>query len=82
MIPLWDVNLSREMPVSLKALKIPVKYTECPGVSHNSWENAFADPNYLEWMFMQMRNAWTAVVGEENVRLAQWGVGARDRQLQ
>jgi acetyl esterase/lipase len=50
-----DVKLSREMAARLKALKIPVKYTEYPGVNHNSWDNAFADPNYLEWMFMQKR---------------------------
>jgi predicted peptidase len=50
-----DVKLSREMVARLKALKIPVKYTEYPGVNHNSWDNAFADPNYLRWMFMQKR---------------------------
>jgi predicted peptidase len=50
-----DVKLSREMSARLKALKIPVKYTEYPGVNHNSWDNAFADPNYLPWMFMQKR---------------------------
>jgi predicted peptidase len=52
---LVDVNLSREMVARLKALKIPVVYTEYPGVNHNSWDNAFADPKYLEWMFMQKR---------------------------
>src|SRR5688572_25687874 len=50
-----DAKLSRDMASRLKALKIPVKYTEYPGVNHNSWDNAFADPNYLEWMFMQTR---------------------------
>jgi predicted peptidase len=50
-----DVKHSREMAARLKKLKIPVKYTEYAGVDHNSWDNAFADPNYLEWMFMQKR---------------------------
>ena len=50
-----DVKLSREMVARLKEMKIPVKYTEYPGVNHNSWDNAFADANYLKWMFMQQR---------------------------
>jgi predicted peptidase len=28
-----------------------VKYTEYPGVQHNSWDNAFAEPNLLPWLF-------------------------------
>ncbi len=60
-IPFWifhgdkdgvvDVKLSREMVARLKELKANVKYTEYPGVNHNSWDNAFAEPDYLRWMF-------------------------------
>ena len=28
-----------------------VKYSEYPGVNHNSWDNAFAEPTFLSWMF-------------------------------
>jgi len=35
----------------LKDLKVKVKYTEYPGVNHNSWDNAFAEPDFLKWMF-------------------------------
>ena len=28
-----------------------VKYTEYPGVQHNSWDNAFAEPDLLPWLF-------------------------------
>ena len=28
-----------------------VRYKEFPGVDHNSWDNAFAEPDYLAWMF-------------------------------
>lgn len=28
-----------------------VKYTEYPGVGHNSWDNAFAEPGLLPWLF-------------------------------
>ena len=46
-----DVKLSREMVDKLKALKSEVKYSEYPGVNHNSWDNAFAEKDYLSWMF-------------------------------
>ena len=48
-----DVALSRDMHAKLKALKVKTKYTEYPGVNHNSWDNAFAEPGFLEWMFSQ-----------------------------
>lgn len=50
-----DVKLSRDMVAKLKSLKGEVKYTEYPGVNHNSWENAFAEPEYLKWMFSKKR---------------------------
>lgn len=60
-IPFWvfhgaadavvDVQYSRAMVDKLKAEKVKVKYTEYPGVNHNSWDNAFAEPDFLEWMF-------------------------------
>ncbi len=28
-----------------------VKYSEYPGVGHNSWDNAFAEPELLPWLF-------------------------------
>jgi predicted peptidase len=46
-----DVKLSQEMVEKLKSLKAKVKYSEYPGVNHNSWDNAFAEPEYLLWMF-------------------------------
>lgn len=48
-----DVKLSRDMQAKLKTLKVKTKYTEYPGVNHNSWDNAFAEPAFLEWMFAQ-----------------------------
>jgi predicted peptidase len=64
-IPFWvfhgdadvvvDVKNSRMMVEKLKALKVAVKYTEYPGVNHNSWDNVFADPEYLNWMLQQKR---------------------------
>ncbi len=51
-----DVALSRNMTQRLRDLKVKtVEYTEYPGVNHNSWDNAFADPDFLGWMFRQQR---------------------------
>jgi acetyl esterase/lipase len=43
------------MVQQLKELKVPVTYSEYPGVNHNSWDNAFAEPDYLRWMFSNKR---------------------------
>jgi predicted peptidase len=45
------VNESRAMVNKLKELKANVAYTEYPGVNHNSWDNAFAEPDFISWMF-------------------------------
>lgn len=50
-----DVKLSREMVEKLKSLKTEVKYSEYPGVNHNSWDNAFAEKDYVSWMFSHKR---------------------------
>ena len=52
-----DVSHSRAMVDKLKALKVKVKYTEYPGVKHNSWDNAFAEPDFLKWMFRKRRRS-------------------------
>jgi len=51
-----NVEESRAMVRKLQALHIDVKYTEYPGVNHNSWDNAFAEPTFLSWMFAHERN--------------------------
>lgn len=50
-----DVKLSREMVEKLKSLKTEVKYSEYAGVNHNSWDNAFAEKDYVSWMFSHKR---------------------------
>jgi predicted peptidase len=46
---------SRLMVNALQAAKAKVKYTEYPGVMHDSWNNAFAEPELLPWLFKQKR---------------------------
>lgn len=49
------VSNSRLMVNSLKAAGARVKYSEYPGVGHDSWTPAFAEPGLLEWMFDHKR---------------------------
>lgn len=46
---------SRRMVNALKAAGARVKYTEYPGVLHNSWDNAFAEPELFSWLFAQKK---------------------------
>jgi predicted peptidase len=49
------VNNSRVMVAALKNAGAKVKYSEYPGVKHNSWINAFAEPDFLPWIFAQKK---------------------------
>ncbi|WP_315820718.1 dienelactone hydrolase family protein [Paraflavitalea speifideaquila] len=46
---------SRLMVNALWAAKAKVTYSEYPGVGHNSWDNAFKEPELLSWLFKQKR---------------------------
>ena len=66
-VPIWvfhgdkdeavRVERSREMVEALKKAGGNVQYTEYPGVGHNSWEKAYAEPELLKWMMSQKRKA-------------------------
>jgi predicted peptidase len=65
-IPIWvfhgdkdnsvPVARSRTMVEALKKAGGHPKYTEYPGVGHNSWDKAYADPELMNWLFKQ--NKW------------------------
>ena len=44
------VTESRRMAEAMKALGGEVRYTEYPGVGHNSWDKAYAEPELFTWM--------------------------------
>ena len=47
-----DPQPDRELIKSLQAIGAKnVKYTEYPAAMHNSWDNAFAEPGLLQWLF-------------------------------
>lgn len=50
------VGYSRQMVNALETAGAQVKYTEYPGVAHNSWDKAFAEPELLPWLFKQTRH--------------------------
>jgi predicted peptidase len=65
--PLWifhgdaddivPVRLSRDVYKEMIRLGgKKVKYTEYPGVKHNSWDNAMKEPGLVEWLFAQKLN--------------------------
>ena len=59
-IPCWDfhgdadtavpVDKSRKMIAALKAAGGDPKYTEYPGVGHNSWDKAYGTPELYTWL--------------------------------
>lgn len=51
-----DVAGSRAMVEAVRKAGGQVRYSEYPGVGHNSWVNAFAEPELPSWVFAQRRN--------------------------
>jgi predicted peptidase len=55
--PLVSVQYARQYYRSLKRVQADVKYSEYPGVRHNSWVNAFKEPGLMEWLFSKTRDS-------------------------
>ncbi|MCB1134331.1 MAG: dienelactone hydrolase family protein, partial [Verrucomicrobiae bacterium] len=47
---------TRSMVAALRAAGGSPKYSEYPGVAHNSWFKAFAEPDLLPWLYAQKRS--------------------------
>jgi predicted peptidase len=64
-LPMWifhgaddnvvSVDVSREAVNALKAAGGNPKYTEYPGVGHDSWTRAYRDQELIKWLFEQSR---------------------------
>lgn len=61
-VPIWIFHGDGDRPQTLKANPVLVermkaagftdfKYTVYPNTGHNSWDKAFAEPDYLKWFF-------------------------------
>ena len=51
--PVVPVGNSRLMVKALQSTGAKVKYTEYPGIGHDSWKNAFSEPGLMAWIFSQ-----------------------------
>jgi predicted peptidase len=49
------VSNSRLVVNTMKKISTKVKYTEYPGVGHDSWKNAFEEKELLPWLFAQRK---------------------------
>lgn len=49
--PVVTVDNSRRIVKALEGMQVAVRYTEYSGVGHGSWDNAFAEPELLAWLF-------------------------------
>ncbi|MBI3406306.1 MAG: prolyl oligopeptidase family serine peptidase [Acidobacteria bacterium] len=47
------VTESRKMATALKANGGNMRYTEYPGVGHNSWDRAYSEKEFFPWLFSQ-----------------------------
>jgi predicted peptidase len=64
-LPTWIVHgerddvvpasASREAAAALRAAGAAVRYSELPGVNHNSWDPAFASDELVRWLLAQRR---------------------------
>jgi predicted peptidase len=63
-LPIWvfhgerdtlSVQEEREYVAALKRVGAGIRYTEYPGVGHDAWTQAYADPKLWEWLFAQRR---------------------------
>jgi predicted peptidase len=54
--PAVSVEYARNMIAALRKAGGHPKYTEYPGVGHDSYRNAFEEPDLLPWLFAQKRN--------------------------
>ncbi len=54
--PAVPVMYSRNAFAALQAAGVNVKYTELPGIGHNSWDAAYGSTMFTTWLFSQRRN--------------------------
>ena len=49
------VEHSKKIYKALMKINAPVKLSLYPELKHNSWHNAFADPELMQWLFSQQK---------------------------
>ncbi len=69
--------MSQQMVAAMKELKLPVQYTELPGVGHFSWPQAYSDEACLELLMTSKRNP--AAMQSETARLLAEAIDPNER---
>lgn len=75
--PLVPVSGSRDMANALEKVgSTQYKYTEYPGVQHESWVQAYREEDLLDWLFAQKRDpnvkADYSLLGYDDVKETDW----------
>jgi predicted peptidase len=55
--PVVPVEESRRMVLALRAAGGEARYSEFIGVGHDSWNRAYAEPEFFPWLFSKRLNA-------------------------
>jgi lysophospholipase L1-like esterase/predicted esterase len=71
------VAMSQQMVEAMRALKLPVQYTELPGVGHDSWNQAYRDAACLKLLMSSKRDP--AAMQAETVRLLAEAIDPNER---
>ena len=61
--PLINVEYARRMMAAIRGAGGHPRYTEYPGVGHNSYVKAFEEPELLPWLFSQKRGSPSGLSG-------------------
>jgi len=51
----FSAQISRDLSAAIEAAGGTVQYTEFEGVGHNSWDPAYAMPEFIDWMLSAQR---------------------------
>ncbi len=54
--PIVPVTEPRQMAEALKSIGGNVKNTKYEGGEHNSWDRAYAEPEFISWLLSQRRD--------------------------
>jgi predicted peptidase len=46
---------SQQMVIKMREHNMKVHHSVYPETGHNVWDNAFAEPEFLSWIFMQQK---------------------------
>lgn len=74
-VPIWvfhgdddqvvPVKQSEQLVEVLQGLDAPVRFTRYPGIGHNSWSRAYAEPELIPWLLAQRNTRFCFEKGDD-----------------